>query len=401
MNKTYTAVHYEKFKNLLSIAENNHRKAMLLDKFIFWLKTSYYTLPHTGPDIAWFTRTYESIKETTGIPLSTLKRYVKELETSGFLVRIQKKFQNEVRVYFRLTDKLFSLVGNTQRSVNGEGGQEGKCKNLSQNEIIKDPTMRLPTIYKRTESSVNTIKPFQGCGKHKGRYNVPKAVESIFSKIGERLEDVHKTQIWAAICNLQKQHKKQISNIAEFTAWVSFSLIHAKHQLKSRKSFTHQLNTLMKIARTPEGLKKPKGFDNHWDIGKELKAQATLKQKAHEKNKRPQITQRIDVQKSIGDDMAYVVAKKADELWDDETKLKTLKSKANGLRVEISSLSNHLKRLDKVFASDPDELERQKAFTFEQRLNIQQQLTAVSEEISLLEEDRTRSEEQSWQPLYA
>lgn len=384
----YTAIHYEQFKRLLDLAGND-AKARFLDKIVYWFKTSTFTLPRSGSSEIWFTRTYEQMHIDTTIPISTLKMYMKEFVQKGYVERKQKKMGIAVRAYFRITEKLTSLLPANEQSFNSKVTTE---KKLTKGHTSKNTTSRLPiTKDKDVKKDINTITALQACGKHEKRYNVPKSVNEIFKRVGERLTESQKTTIWGAVCNLQHKHHKQISNLAEFVAWICFSILNAKHQLKSAMTFHHQLNRLMKIARTKEGLKRPRGFHNHWDIGKSLKNRQEKQAQAH----------RSIVHSRVGESGSFVVAKKAKELWADDGELKVLKAEKARLMMIGASIESEEKAVKTLFVNDKQKIE-QELHKFEVRkVEVSQQIEALKLKIKTLEESKQHALEQTWEPLYA
>ncbi|WP_242602794.1 helix-turn-helix domain-containing protein, partial [Legionella quinlivanii] len=63
------------------------RKAQLVDYILLGWQTSTYTLKNSSNK--WFMKPYAQIVEDTGIPKSTLERYIKELHEEGFIERRQ------------------------------------------------------------------------------------------------------------------------------------------------------------------------------------------------------------------------------------------------------------------------------------------------------------------------
>lgn len=387
-NVHYTAIHYEQFKRLLELAGND-AKARFLDKIVYWFKTSTFTLPRSGSSEIWFTRTYEQMHADTNIPISTLKMYMKEFVQKGYVERKQKKMGISVRAYFRITKRLTSLLPANEQSFNNQPTAE---KKLSQGHTSKNTTSRLPiTKDKDVKKDINTITALQACGKHEKRYNVPKSVNEIFKRVGERLTETQKTTIWGAVWNLQHKHHKKISNLAEFVAWICFSILNAKHQLKSAMTFHHQLNRLMKIARTKEGLQQPRGFNNHWDIGKSLKSKQEQKARAH----------KSVVHDRAGELGSFVVAKKAKELWTDDGELKVLKAEKARVMMIRASIESEKKAVRMLFANDREKVDHELRKFEVKKAEVSQQVDALELKIKKLEESKQHAVAQTWEPLYA
>ena len=86
-------IFHSRFKNLIKVIPST-RKAQLLDYILLGWQTSIYTLK--GSDKKWFMKPYSQIVEDTGIPKSTLERYIKELADAGFIERRQALYSRTV-----------------------------------------------------------------------------------------------------------------------------------------------------------------------------------------------------------------------------------------------------------------------------------------------------------------
>jgi len=407
----YTTIHYSKFDRLLEIT-NSYKKAAFIDKIIYWYKTSNYTLPGSDSLEVWFTRSYDEMSKQCHIPISTLKSYMKQFVDAGYIKRVQKQYGAKINVYFQITKLLITTIETKNKYHKPDGPKlqlvelKTDKKNLEQTKTI-DNLESISSTYdidkKRNTNIINRVPRKEKQGK---LYNAPKSVTDIFEKVGERLEDFQKSIIWGAICNLQKQHSKNISNISEFVAWISFSIINAKHQLKKTFNFSHQLNCLMKIARSSQGLQKPRGFHNHWDIGQELKSIQAERSKKHEASKKAgqglnifKAIESSDVENTSG--IGYVIAKKANELWNDSGEIKKLKAQKGAIKSTINSLKNEIKSLPLFYKNHPDMLK----VTMEQaKIELQEfimESKLINERIEKIKSDEQMAKAQDWQPLYA
>ena len=161
----------------------------------------------------------------------------------------------------------------------------------------------------------------------------------------------------------------------------------------------------MTIARSKKGLQKPRGFHNHWDIGQELKHQEKESLKQHEAAKRAgRDTPTIEVFSSndeMTNDIGYVVTKKAKELWGDDGKASSLKSKRATLIREINSLMADNAALPRIFANNPIYLELQETKNNSAIKTHTSEVEAIEQTLRALKAERTTAQEQEWQPLYA
>lgn len=384
-NAYYTAIHYTQFDKLLEIAGND-AKARFLDKIIFWFKISKFTLPRSNSEDIWFTRTYLQMHDETRIPVSTLKMYMSEFVKRGYLERAQRKMGTSVKAYFRITNKLATKLAITAKKTCIPTRDE---KKLTPTHTSKNTSFVLPINKdKDIKININTIKPLQGCGKK--RYGTTDSIEAIFNQVGERLTETQKTTVWAAIQNLKNQHNKKHLGSAEFVAWICFSLIHAKNQLKSAKTFSHQLNTLMKIARSSKGLNQPRGFNNHWDIGRDLKQKKETKLKQHELKKLGK----------VGESQIFIVAKKEKEIWGQQGELSKLRAEKSKLLVERSAIISEDRAINRLFAKDEEQKKIQLMKNKEKLESVCLLLSKTEIRIQQLKEDKQHSQNQQWEPLY-
>src|SRR5690606_25118062 len=110
------SIFHMRFKSLMKVIPSA-RKAQLVDYILLGWQTSTYTLKNS--DRKWFMKPYAEIVEDTGIPKSTLERYIKELVEEGFIERRQALYSRtkeqggfEVKKgnYIHITDKLLTLI---------------------------------------------------------------------------------------------------------------------------------------------------------------------------------------------------------------------------------------------------------------------------------------------------
>ena len=414
-NYKYYSGHHSNI-NKLHQSVSNYRHATVLDRFAFFSINSNFILPNKNEEEGWFCIEYKSIGEMTGYKERTIKAIVKLFTKLGLIEKVRRIIKNQCRSCIRITQKTKDILGLQKSCVqtakvlptNQEScaQEDDERKNLAQQCTFKSAENALAyNEYREKEKDINIITRVPRNEKQGKLYNVPKSVTEIFSKIGERLQDTQKTTIWGAICNLQKQHGKNISNASEYVAWVSFSIINAKHQLKKAFNFSHQLNCLMKIARSAQGLQKPRGFHNHWDVGQELKTNEMERLKQHEASKQEEqganSIQSIEISGlENSSDIGYVVAKKANELWSDHGSLKDLKQKKGMLLNTINSLINEIKGLPLIYKSHPEMMSQLTDQAQNELENFKVEYEFVCQHIKKLNGEKQLSKELEWQPLY-
>lgn len=404
--------------NKLNQSIANYRHATVLDRFAFFSINSNFILPNESNVKGWFCIEYKSLGDMTGYKERTIKAIIKFFTKMGFVEKVRKIIKNRCRSCIRITQKTIDILGfqkNCEQVTEikptaqlDNARESGSSKDLPQQCTFKSADNALAyNEYRENKKDINIINRVPRIEKQEKLYNVPTGVAEIFSKIGERLQNNQKITIWGAICNLQKQHSKNISNVSEYVAWVSFSIINAKHQIKKAFNFTHQLNCLMKISRTSQGLQKPRGFHNHWDVGKELKTNEAKRIKQHESSKKAwqgEINQKdintlgMEESSKVG---GYVVVKKSSELWSDNTSLKDLNKKQGMILNAINSLMSEIKELPKIYSSHP-EMEKQLSNQAQGELkNFKIEYEFTCQQIDRLNEEQQLSKELEWQPLYA
>ena len=404
--------------NRLSEMLSNHRQAMALDRFAFYSLNSTFILPKEQEIAGWFCIRYKELGKLTGYKERTIKAIIKIFISLNLLERTFRFIQNARRACLRVTDKTKALLNisttadittqkviqqtpaSTELSTQENSTLTQECTSESAKNALAY------NEYREKEKDINIItRPSRGDNTQKP-YNTPENVQNIFDKVGERLEQGQKAKIWGAVINLKKQHGKAISNLSEFIAWISFSIINAKHQLKNTLGFDHQLNALMKIARSKEGLQCPRGFNNHWDIGKELKAKEKATLSAHQQTKAKEQGAKSTLEifnhaESFTDSARYVIAKKVNELWEDEGALKQLKSKRSVLTQEINALMADNNAINKLFANEPVIKATQTNQNNTQIERLKSKLAKTNQAIEQLKNDKDIAKAQEWQPLYA
>ena len=403
----------------LSDVVSNLRHATVLDRFAFFSLNSTFTLPRTLEAEGWFCIKYEEIGRLTGYKERTIKALVKLFEELRLIEKTFHFIQNTRRACLRITKKTKSLLNlpvtntlTTQKHMplTPIGAEIKQQQNLTLSQECTSGSAKNALAYneyREEKKEVNIITRTSRVENPQKPYNTPDNVQKIFDDIGERLAPPQKAKIWGAICNLKKQHNKTISNLSEFVAWVSFSILNAKHQLKNILSFDHQLNSLMKIARSKKGLQRPRGFHNHWDIGQTLKQKNINALNNHKRVKEQEgrAVMKQEVFEAINDGlthgMDYVVTKKANELWGDESELASLQiSKASCIQ-DINNRMNDNQAIETLLADQPVLKTKQREKNNKEIKAFKNEISNIEEVISTILDERNRAKEQEWKALYA
>ncbi|MCW8399511.1 helix-turn-helix domain-containing protein [Legionella sp. PATHC038] len=296
------------------------RKAQLVDYILLGWQTSTYTLRNS--DRKWFMKPYAEIVEDTGIPKSTLERYIKELVEEGFIERRQALYSRtkeqggfEVKKgnYIHITDKLLALIKPSkpvpeappaaatdihndskdpyQEDNQEQDNKEPECKEVDINEGIDPLKMRglyirdlYPSflinniIFKKLTRSVDKTTLQRLTQQFDAIQNL------LYSEIKEEIPDEVKKLILGTFFNLTFQHKKQFSSPAQLTAEYIFALLNIEFYFPDVTCFKHRNNILAKMIRTNQW-KTPKGFYKHFYLGQDFKDQQELREKRWKKQK--------------------------------------------------------------------------------------------------------------------
>ncbi|WP_290863038.1 MarR family transcriptional regulator, partial [Flavobacterium sp.] len=110
----FCSIFHAHFDKLVSLT-NSHKKAVFLDKCLFWWQISKYTL---GDEKIWFTRKLSEIAKELSISERSVSRYLDEFEKNGFIERICKlsasnknnNFTVTKRLYIHVTPKLLNYI---------------------------------------------------------------------------------------------------------------------------------------------------------------------------------------------------------------------------------------------------------------------------------------------------
>ncbi|MGQ3889990.1 hypothetical protein ACQUW5_13290 [Legionella sp. CNM-1927-20] len=257
---------------------DNPKKAVFLDKCIYWWQISKYTL---GNNQIWFTRSITEIANELAISERTVGRYLKELVNNGLLEKTCKlsasnkkgSFKVTKRLYIRITDKLIHSLQSTDIKkipISQKIETESKgCSFLYQNDRIEKDNLSTP-IYKDQNYNylINNIvsqkdKIENNMSKSEVQRNYPYfTVEKI---IGERIDEQTKNYIKGMMSNLQKQHHIKFSSPEQIFAEIVFTVTN-QAQLKNVETTRHKVQIIAKLLREKRWL-TPKGFYNHTDYG--------------------------------------------------------------------------------------------------------------------------------------
>lgn len=306
------AIFHTRFKHLINIIPSA-RKAQLLDYILLGWQTSTYTLRNS--DKKWFMKPYSEIVSDTGIPKSTLMRYIKELADDGFIVRRQalysrnqenKGFEVKKGAYIHVTDKLLVLLKSQTSTATPKPPEETIsekpvekaakslnltpasasiapviCTNFTNNENIDPLKMRGLYIRDLYSSLLNNTISFKNKLQSVDK-SVSARLQQQFETIRQFLEEEIQEEIpleakklvLATFFNLSFEHQKSLSSPKQVAAEYLFALANVDFYMPEVKTFAHRNNILAKLIRE-DGWKTPKGFYKYCYLGSEFQNSAT------------------------------------------------------------------------------------------------------------------------------
>ncbi|HFE6618950.1 hypothetical protein SDB96_15110 [Legionella pneumophila serogroup 1] len=302
------------------------RKAQLVDYILLGWQSSTYKLKNS--DLIWFMKPYTQIVEDTGIPKSTLERYIKELHEAGFIERRQALYSRtkeqggfEVKkgTYIHITEKLLNLIKHSapvseppkadtthihkdkhdsyQKCNEDQNALKSECNKFDINEGIDPLKMRGLYISDNYTSFFinNIILKKLTCSVDKPTLQrLSQQFETIqnllSSEIKEEIPDEVKKLVLGTFFNLTFEHKKQFSSPKQLAAEYLFALLNIDFYLPDVACFKHRNNILSKMIR--QNLwRTPKGFYKHFYLGQNFKDKHELREQQWQRKKDKEMSQ--------------------------------------------------------------------------------------------------------------
>jgi len=290
------AINEQRFRCLFELTQNNN-KARFLSQCLYRWQNSTYSL---NDKKKWFTRPLPQLAKDSGISERSASRYLSEFVKLGFIEKRNKLFIKK-HLYIRITDKLLSLIEfDKEQSVSIN-------KNIPEASVTPRETLDLAnpgvissdksadSIYKENniicnstvshESSVNNA--FALNEKQETNVHIKQTLAhdyKVETVLGERITERFKNYVKGVLKNLQTQHNVVFSNPDKLFAEVIFSVTNTKDQFPSIENPHHRMNIIAKLLREKRW-RTPKGFYNHWDIGKLFKECEEVKQRQYQAQK--------------------------------------------------------------------------------------------------------------------
>lgn len=311
---------YKHLRKVIPLA----RKAQLMDYILLGWQTSTYKLRNS--DKKWFMKPYAEISADTGIPKSTLERYIKELNEEGFIERRQAMFcrnnelggfESKKGCYIHITDKLIKSITSTEptqktASVSPKTDIHNHTDNDHQQKPFKANTetseysdleknegtdpLKMRGLYIRdlyTLSLNNVIsKKITGTvdkvtlERLTHQFNCIQKL--LFTEVKEEIPDEVKKLVSGTFFNLTFKHKKHISSPEQVSAEYLFALLNIDFYMPEIRCFKHRNNILSKLVRENRW-RTPKGFYKNFYLGESFKDRNELHEKQWEMKKEAEI----------------------------------------------------------------------------------------------------------------
>jgi len=345
-----SAINYEQLEKLESLTQN-HLQAKLLDRFLYWWQFSRYTL---NDKQKWFTRSVKDMAEQTGISVRSIARYMNLFEKAGLIERRCVLFKKK-NLYIRITEKLLRLLGKEPQKTSLDTAKpEQNLNNLptegsNENAPVAVSYIRSKKQIIKTNSTVSQNGSVNNSDELTKNPNIQAKTEStenseykIEKDIGERLTSRFKNYIKGVLNNLQSQHNVIFSNPDKVFAEVVFAVTHEDNQLKGISNPHHRMNIIAKLMRE-QRWRTPKGFYNHWDIGKLFRERDEVKQRRYEAQKQEEgVDNTCIAQEKRFDRKPHTAKQQYQAKLDNKRKLADIRE----LETEINSQQRYLSQLE-------------------------------------------------------
>jgi len=393
-----SAINHKRLDRINELTRN-YNKATLLDKFIFWWQHSTYTL---NDNQKWFTRSVTRIAEDSGISKRSVERYMSQFEKMGLIER-RNVLLRKKNLYIRITAKLLNQLGlSSKKQTQNEVPQESNSKPSSLNlaHIGGNKSGDLAVSYIRCKEQIvktNSTVSNQGIVNNSDELtknpNIQAKTEKtensgykIEKDIGERLTSRFKNYIKGVLTNLQSQHNVIFSNPDKVFAEVVFAVTHEDNQLKGITNPHHRMNIIAKLMRE-QRWRTPKGFYNHWDIGKLFRERDEVNQRRYEAEKQEEGVDATSIAKERKTHFNAVKSKV--EIFKQTQELKNLKL---AIRETENELKTELRQLDafkKAFTQGHKGVTQATIDSYE--LAVSRLFEKVTEQKAMLAEAETKS----------
>ncbi|WP_238586000.1 helix-turn-helix domain-containing protein [Legionella nautarum] len=375
-----------------------------MDYILLGWQTSTYKLK--GSTNKWFMKPYKEIAQDTDIPVSTLHRYIKELEEEGFIERRRSKycrtkkdgeFNSTIGAYINVTDKLLAKlktepeispapavvapapVNNSTNDDNRRSEQEtpleGDKQNqdrfdLKQNERIDSLILRESYIRDLYISSpINTISFGKTCSVDKPTlHRLTQAFDSVqqflSQEVKEEVPDAIKNLVAGTFFNLIIKSRKEFSSPQQLAAEYLFALLNVDFYLPKISCLRHRNNILSKMIRD-NSWRTPKGFYKHFYLGQSFKDKEDLREKRWLREKEKEMKQKAYAFETVNDERLQRVEAQMTEKNDlideltnsiyqhsDEDVINTIRERIRLHRKELEALWAEQRRIEQEIEAE-------------------------------------------------
>ncbi|MBN9231808.1 MAG: hypothetical protein J0I93_13295 [Legionella sp.] len=296
------SIFHARFKHLMRIIPSA-RKAQLMDYLLLGWQGSVYRLRDSTH--VWFMKPYKDIVADTGIPQSSLERYIREFAQAGFIERRQALYSRtsasgafEVKkgTYIALTAKFLSLiqaVPEEQPATVEQKMPPEDCAFFNPNEGTGALNLRESNIRDLYSSVSNTITlkstgPVGDNSLAPGLQRYQTVARFLDEEVREEIPEEVKHLLRGTFYNLLVKHAQPLSNPKQVVAEYLFALINIDHYLPEISCFKHRNNVLAKLIRR-KAWRTPKGFYDHFYLGAHFKDQQALREARWQEQKAAEI----------------------------------------------------------------------------------------------------------------
>lgn len=403
-NNNLCSIFHKRFIKLKQIIQCP-RKAQLVDYILLGWQTSTYRLKNSNQK--WFMKAYGDIVSETAIPLSTLQRYIKELDEAGFIVRRQAlysrtneegSFAIKKGNYLHPTEKLLALVKadedtsyqapineQDKPSINAIDQNEAPapCSNSDTNEgnePLKSRGSNISDLYSSCNNTIDSnpfiqpvdkVKPTGDKARQQKQFD--RIRRFLETEVKEEVSQEVKALIIATFCNLIFKSNKVFSNPRQLAAEYLWSLFNVDYCMPQITNLHFRNNALAKKIRD-NAWRTPKGFFKHSWLGEQFKTAAD-KEKNWEQEKANEIAD-SGLAKALGQASLVSPSEPSEDALSDEEALR-LSKKLRDIQYEIYQSGSELCELEasgKADASSLPALKQYLAHLYQQEKDIERQL---------------------------
>lgn len=281
------SIFHKRFDKLYHLTQN-YQKAVFLDKCIYWWQISKYKL---NDNKIYFTRPYSQLAQEANISVSSVNRYLSELEKKGYIEKRTKlssskkeEYKVKKRTYIRICDKLLTLL---DKNFNQEQSNTAPTSSFSDHNDTIDNVNLIESIYKVKDNNsvinniVNEKDDVNYVENHNNKFQ--KTTFAIEKEIGERVTDELKDKVKGMMYNLEHKEHVKLFDKERLFAEIIFSLTH-EQQFKGVICTAFKINIIAKKLRE-RAWKTPIGFYKHWDVGQNFHFRDEAREKRTQEEK--------------------------------------------------------------------------------------------------------------------